>query len=66
MSVDEATFYRNVNYAGEPYSYKLGTQESLPGELNDQFRSVRTGELVKVTHERAGNNRFTFHLTATR
>ncbi|MFE3261710.1 beta/gamma crystallin domain-containing protein [Nocardia sp. NPDC059091] len=48
MSVDEATFYRNVDYAGEPHAYKLGTQESLPGDLNDRFRSVRVGELVKV------------------
>ncbi|MFE3026119.1 beta/gamma crystallin domain-containing protein [Nocardia tengchongensis] len=48
MSVDEATFYRNVDYVGEPYAYKLGTQESLPGDLNDRFRSVRVGELVKV------------------
>ncbi|MFD6356934.1 beta/gamma crystallin domain-containing protein [Nocardia tengchongensis] len=48
MSVDEATFYRNVDYVGEPSACKLGTQESLPGDLNDRFRSVRVGELVKV------------------
>ncbi|MFI5775879.1 beta/gamma crystallin domain-containing protein [Nocardia sp. NPDC051570] len=48
MSVDEATFYQNVDYAGGPHSYKLGTQEALPGDLNDRFRSVRIGELVKV------------------
>lgn len=48
MSVDEATFFKSVNYAGEANSYKLGTQESLPGDLNDRFRSVRLGTLVKV------------------
>lgn len=48
MSVDEVMFYKSVNYAGDPYAYKLGAQEALPGELNDRFRSVRVGELVKV------------------
>jgi Membrane binding/Beta/Gamma crystallin len=48
MSVDEATFYTSANYSGESYPYKLGTQESLPGGLNDRFRSLHAGELVKV------------------
>ncbi|QIS18966.1 beta/gamma crystallin domain-containing protein [Nocardia terpenica] len=48
MSVDQATFYKNLEYSGEAFSYKLGTQESLPGDLNDRFRSVRVGDVVKV------------------
>jgi len=49
MSDDEATFYTQLAYQGDPHAYKLGTDETLwPGHLNDQFLSVRVGAMVKV------------------
>lgn len=48
MSVDEATFYRSTNYGGDAFPYRLGANEELPTNLNDKFKSVRVGSMVKV------------------
>lgn len=49
MSDDEATFYTQLAYQGDPHAYKLGSDiELYPGHLNDQYQSVRVGAMVKV------------------
>ncbi|MFD4948774.1 beta/gamma crystallin domain-containing protein [Streptomyces sp. NPDC058409] len=58
---DNATFYTQLAYAGDAHSYKLGSDESLyPGDLNDKFKSLRVGKLVKVLawqHNESGQYR---------
>jgi hypothetical protein len=43
-----ANFYSQKNFGGDEYPYKIGDDESVPGELNDKFFSVNVGGAAKV------------------
>jgi Membrane binding/Beta/Gamma crystallin len=49
MSDNEACFFTEYKFEGERHCYPLGANENLwPGALNDKFKSVKVGRVVKV------------------
>ncbi len=43
-----ANFYTEKSFGGEEYSYTIGSDISVPGNLNDKFLSVNVGAAAKV------------------
>lgn len=44
----QANFYTGKDFGGDKFEYLVGSDVSVPGELNDKFQSVNVGFNAKV------------------
>jgi len=48
VAPNQAAFFTEKNYGGDKFEYEIGPAVSLPGNLNDRFKSVKVGTNAKV------------------